>query len=370
MSSITLDGLGKTYADGSVAVRRVDLTVADGEIVVLVGPSGCGKSTILRLIAGLEVPTAGRVLIDGGDVTGLPPQRRDLAMVFQSYALYPHLDVRGNLSFGLRVRGGAPARVAQRVEDVASMLGLGGLLERKPAELSGGQRQRVALGRAIVREPRAFLLDEPLSNLDPRLRVETRTELALLLRRLRATMVYVTHDQEEAMTLGHRIAVMRDGAIAQVGPPLDVFHRPADTFVAGFVGSPAMNLIPGVLGAQGGEAVVRCGPLEVRAAGVSPHPGARDVIVGIRPHDVGLAGDGGGDLGGRVEVLEALGGSTLLHVRADLAARPLLRVLAPPDAGVRVDERVALRVRPDRLHVFDSRSGERMDAGDDSTSPA
>jgi ABC-type sugar transport system ATPase subunit len=244
MASITLDRIGKTYPGGVSAVRDVSLSIGDGELMVLVGPSGCGKSTVLRLIAGLDMPTTGRVLFDDEDVTGVPPQQRDLAMVFQSYALYPHLSVRDNLSFGLRVRGVAAAEVSRRVRAAAERLGIEPLLDRRPAALSGGQRQRVALGRAIVREPRAFLLDEPLSNLDPGLRADTRAELSLLLGRLRATMVYVTHDQEEAMTLGARIAVMRDGAIAQVGAPLDVFQQPCDAFVAAFLGSPAMNLIP------------------------------------------------------------------------------------------------------------------------------
>ncbi len=239
MASITLDRVSKIYPNGQVAARDLTLEVADGELVVLVGPSGSGKSTVLRLIAGLETPTAGHIFIDGRDVTDVPPQRRDLAMVFQSYALYPHKSVRENLAFGLRVRRVAAAQIDARVRATAAALGIEALLDRKPAQLSGGQRQRVALGRAIVREPRAFLLDEPLSNLDPILRAGTRAELALLHRRLAATMVYVTHDQEEAMTLGTRVAVMRDGIIEQVAPALEVFRRPANVFVAGFVGSPA-----------------------------------------------------------------------------------------------------------------------------------
>ena len=242
MASITLDRVSKIYPNGQVAARDLTLEVADGELVVLVGPSGSGKSTVLRLIAGLETPTAGHIFIDGRDVTDVPPQRRDLAMVFQSYALYPHKSVRENLAFGLRVRRVAAAQIDARVRATAAALGIEALLDRKPAQLSGGQRQRVALGRAIVREPRAFLLDEPLSNLDPILRAGTRAELALLHRRLAATMVYVTHDQEEAMTLGTRVAVMRDGIVEQVAPALEVFRRPANVFVAGFVGSPGMNL--------------------------------------------------------------------------------------------------------------------------------
>src|SRR5215212_9035928 len=242
MASIALNDVTRRFASGVAAVRDLQLEIADGELLVLVGPSGSGKSTVLRLIAGLETPTSGRILIDGLDVTDVPPQRRDLAMVFQSYALYPHKTVRENLAFGLHMRRMDAAQIAQRVHDVATALEIEALLDRRPAALSGGQRQRVALGRAIVRSPKAFLLDEPLSNLDPLLRIETRAELALLHRRLAATMVYVTHDQEEAMTLGARIAVMRDGVLEQVAAPMDLYDRPANTFVAGFIGSPAMNI--------------------------------------------------------------------------------------------------------------------------------
>jgi multiple sugar transport system ATP-binding protein len=220
MASIALLNVNKVHANGHVAARELTLEVPDGQLLVLVGPSGSGKSTVLRLIAGLEAPTSGQILIDGRDVTSVAPQERDLAMVFQSYALYPHMSVRENLAFGLRVRRAAAGHIDQRVRSTAALLGLEPLLDRKPAQLSGGERQRVALGRAIAREARAFLLDEPLSNLDPLLRVSTRAELALLHRRLAATMVYVTHDQEEAMTLGTRIAVMRSGRIEQAGPPL------------------------------------------------------------------------------------------------------------------------------------------------------
>jgi ABC-type sugar transport system ATPase subunit len=232
MAAIRLEAAGKTYMNGYTAIRHIDLAIDDGEFLVLVGPSGCGKSTLLRLIAGLESPTSGRIVIGGADVTVVSPQARDLAMVFQSYALYPHMKVRDNLAYGLKVRRLEQAVVAQRVAEVAAALGIEDLLDRRPAQLSGGQRQRVALGRAIVRQPKAFLLDEPLSNLDPALRTQARAELRRLHRRLGATVIYVTHDQEEAMTLGGRVAVMRDGAIEQVGPPLEVYARPANTFVA------------------------------------------------------------------------------------------------------------------------------------------
>jgi multiple sugar transport system ATP-binding protein len=360
MAAITLDAIGKTYGR-SVAVKDVSLSVADGELVVLVGPSGCGKSTVLRLIAGLDAPTSGRVLLDGEDVTHVPPQQRDLAMVFQSYALYPHLTVRGNLSFGLQVRKMAATDVTRRVAAAAAALGLEPLLDRRPAELSGGQRQRVALGRAIVREPRAFLFDEPLSNLDPRLRADTRAELSLLLRRLHATMVYVTHDQEEAMTLGARIAVMRDGAIAQVGPPLEVFRRPVNAFVAGFVGSPAMNLMPGTLVRREGRLIAQCGAMAIHVAeAAAARMDERDVLVGIRPHDIELASNDQPDLAGRVEVLEPLGSATLLHVRTENLAGPLVRILVSADSQVSVGQPAAGRLRRDRLHIFDQRTGERL----------
>ena len=253
MASVLLDKVWKTYPNGHVAARGVELAIEDGEFMVLVGPSGCGKSTALRMIAGLETPTQGRVLIGDRDVTEVPPQERDIAMVFQSYALYPHMTVRDNLGFGLRMRGTSPAGIAERVEVAAKALGLEKVLDRKPGQLSGGQRQRVALGRAIVREPMVFLFDEPLSNLDAKLRLETRAELARLHRRLAATMVYVTHDQEEALTLGTRVAVMSEGRVEQVGPPLEVYRRPETMFVATFVGSPAMNLLPAETAARPGQ---------------------------------------------------------------------------------------------------------------------
>jgi ABC-type sugar transport system ATPase subunit len=330
MAAIALERVSKVFAGGA-AVRDVTLDVADGELLVIVGPSGSGKSTVLRLMAGLETPSSGRILIGGRDVTGVPPQDRDIAMVFQSYALYPHKTVRHNLAFGLRVRRVDPARIAERVEKAAALLGLETLLDRRPAQLSGGQRQRVALGRAIVREPQAFLLDEPLSNLDPLLRVTTRAELALLHRRLGATMVYVTHDQEEAMTLGTRIAVMRDGVVEQVGAPLDVYRCPATAFVAGFVGSPAMNL---------------------RRDG--------DTLVGIRPHDIELTAPDTGDARARVEVVEPLGASTLVHLRPLDGAGDLVRVVLNGDAHVAAGDEVGYRLRRDRIHVFDGRTGGRL----------
>jgi len=244
MAEIVLEQVNKRFADGTEGLRPTDLTIRDGELFILVGPSGCGKSTLLKIIVGLERPTSGTVRVGGESVTERDPKDRNMAMVFQSYAIYPHMTVRENMAFPLKLAGMDNAEIAARVEEAAAILELGGLLERKPAALSGGQRQRVAMGRAIVRQPAAFLLDEPLSNLDAKLRVQMRTELARLQRRLGTTMVYVTHDQTEAMTLGHRIAVLRKGEIQQTGTPRELYGRPANLFVAGFVGSPAINLLP------------------------------------------------------------------------------------------------------------------------------
>ncbi len=339
MASVELTRARKTYAGGRTAVADVSLEIHDGELLVLVGPSGSGKSTLLRLVAGLETLTAGRISIGGADVTNTPPQERDLAMVFQSYALYPHKTVRENLMFGLRMRRVGAAEIAARVSRAADALGIAPLLESYPAQLSGGERQRVAVGRAIVREPKAFLLDEPLSNLDPRLRASTRAELALLHRHLAATMIYVTHDQEEALTLGTRIAVMRGGAVEQLGAPMDVYRRPGNTFVAQFVGTPAMNLLPSSV--------------------VPADAGGPGVTLGIRPHDIELVTPSGADASGRVEVVEPLGSSTLLHVRLD-GASELVRVATAADAGGVLGARIGLQLRRDRLHRFDSSSGERM----------
>ncbi len=335
MSSIALDGLTKRHPNGHVAVRDVSLRVADGEFLVLVGPSGCGKSTLLRLIAGLDEPTEGRISLDDADVTGLPPQARDLAMVFQSYALYPHMTVRQNLAYGLRVRGTGRATIATRIDAVASALELEALLARKPAQLSGGQRQRVALGRAMVREPKAFLFDEPLSNLDPALRLQARAELLRLQRRLRSTVVYVTHDQEEAMTLGTRVAVMRDGQLEQVAPPLALYTAPVNTFVARFIGVPPMNILAGPIPELGVE------------AGVS---------AGVRPHDLSIAADGA--IAAAVEVVEARGYDAIVHLRTPLGGgAPLVAVVPRPLAP---GTEVRLDVAAGRLHLFDAQ-GRRIE---------
>ena len=346
MASVRLDKVWKTYPNGHVAARGVDLAIADGEFMVLVGPSGCGKSTALRMIAGLETPSDGKVMIGDRDVTEVPPQERDVAMVFQSYALYPHMTVRQNLGFGLRMRGVAPRVSAERVDGAAKALGLDAVLDRKPGQLSGGQRQRVALGRAIVREPLVFLFDEPLSNLDAKLRLETRAELARLHRRLGATMVYVTHDQEEALTLGSRVAVMREGQVEQVGPPLEVYRRPATLFVATFVGSPAMNLLP---------------------AGMVPAlqtEGSRDraeATLGVRPHDLAIVAAGAGDLDAVVDVVEPRGSELLLYLRlGSVDGAPDIRVITPPDLDVVPDQVVGVRFDRARLHFFDPKAGGRL----------
>ena len=338
MASIRLDGLTKTYPGGHTAIRHLDLQIDEGEFLVLVGPSGCGKSTLLRLIAGLETPTAGRIAIGDADVTDVPPQTRDLAMVFQSYALYPHMSVRDNLAYGLKVRRTDRATIAKQVAAVAEALGIETLLDRRPAQLSGGQRQRVALGRAMVRQPKAFLLDEPLSNLDPSLRTQARAEIRRLHRTLGATVVYVTHDQEEAMTLGDRVAVMRDGALEQVAPPLEVHARPANTFVARFIGAPAMNLLP-----------ARLVGIDVPA----------DATAGVRPQDVAVGASG--HLHAVVDLIEPRGPDHVLHLRLDAPdVPPILAVVAgaaPPPVGADV----FLTAPPERLHLFDGQEGTRLE---------
>ncbi|OFV90802.1 MAG: hypothetical protein A3G76_03150 [Acidobacteria bacterium RIFCSPLOWO2_12_FULL_65_11] len=361
MAAIALKRVSKVYPTGQTAVRDLTLEIVNGELLVLLGPSGSGKSTVLRLIAGLETPTSGQVLIDGRDVTLVPPPRRDLAMVFQSYALYPHKSVRENLAFGLRVRGVDAARVDARVRETATALDIEALLERRPAQLSGGQRQRVALGRAIVREPKAFLFDEPLSNLDPTLRAGTRTELALLHRRLATTMVYVTHDQEEAMTLGTRVAVMRAGAIEQVAPALEVFRRPANTFVARFIGSPAMNLWACTCARVGDGRHLVSPAFSIDLTGIDVAvPDGAGVYVGVRPHDIDIVPNGEGNGAGGVEIVEPLGPVTVVHLRVGGLGDDFVRVVVPADSRIEVGDRVTFRVRPDRLHVFDARTGQRV----------
>jgi multiple sugar transport system ATP-binding protein len=350
---VALEHVTKRF-DGTTAVDDLTLEVADEEFLVLLGPSGCGKSTALRMIAGLEQPTAGTIRIGDRVVNHVEAKDRDIAMVFQSYALYPHMSVRRNIEFPLRSRNVAAAERAQRVAEAAESLGLDELLDRKPAQLSGGQRQRVALARAIVRRPQAFLMDEPLSNLDAKLRVQTRAELVELQRRLAATVVYVTHDQVEAMTMGHRIAVMERGVLQQVGPPQEVYSRPANLFVARFIGSPPMNTVTGtVVDDDGGPTVDLPGgrvPLPVRVATAVRDAGLQQVVVGARPEDLRFAGEGQG-IRAAVAAVEELGHER--HVACRLTDGQLVIVRqAVQEPAPAPDETVHLFAEADALHVF------------------
>ncbi len=358
MAVVTLDRICKRYEGGdALAVSDVSLTVADGEFMVLLGPSGCGKSTTLRMVAGLETITSGRLSIDDETMNGVPAKNRDIAMVFQSYALYPHMTVRDNLGFGLKRRQTDKAVVKRRVEEVAASIGLTDYLHRKPAALSGGQRQRVALGRAIVRDPKVFLFDEPLSNLDAALRVSTRAELVRLHRELSATMLYVTHDQVEAMTMGDRICIMKDGRVAQIGRPMEVYLNPASTFVASFLGNPPMNLLPGKVG----EGVVVVGH-DLAALATGRVPGSA-ITLGVRPEDLQPVADGGqAILSGRVVNLEALGAETLIHLdRGDGGPRVIVR--GERTAGARLDETIRLTCDPAMIRLFDAATGLAIDTG-------
>jgi multiple sugar transport system ATP-binding protein len=386
MPGIRLERVTKVYGDEVLAVDDASLEVADGEFMVLVGPSGCGKSTLLRLIAGLEKVTFGKVWIGDDDVTSLEPPDRDVAMVFQSYALYPHINVRENLAFGLRRRKVPKNEIAERVDRMAAMLGLRELMQRKPAALSGGQRQRVAMGRALVREPRAFLMDEPLSNLDAKLRTSMRGELARLHERLPTTTVYVTHDQVEAMTLGERVAVLRDGVIQQCDFPQRLFERPANLFVGAFIGSPAMNLAEARLGRD----VVSFGSTELQLEG-GHSVGERDVVLGLRPTSFAVAGPSCDPSWPRLrvdlDVVERLGSECNLlfgvdaprvatdDVKAaiggesgsdegrlladDRRARFTARIQGSPPASA--GEAVELAIDPSQLHLFDRETGRALE---------
>ena len=335
MATVTFDHVTKNY-DGTVAVKDLTLTAGDGEFLVLVGPSGCGKTTALRMIAGLEQISDGRLLIGDRVVNNVAPVARDIAMVFQSYALYPHMTVFNNLAFGLRNKKVPRKEIDQRVKNAAEILDLGPLLKRKPKQLSGGQRQRVALGRAIVREPAAFLMDEPLSNLDAKLRVATRAEILKLQDRLEITTIYVTHDQVEAMTMGDRIAVMNLGVLQQVGTPEELYENPANTFVAGFIGSPAMNLVPAQLLDAGGSGR----------------------IVGFRPEHVDVGGQGDGlRFNGTVEVVEYLGDEQIAHL--SVKDTPLVAKL-PVEERLSMGDNVDFFVARDKLRLFDAETEQRV----------
>ncbi len=395
MAAIELVHLSKVYANDVAAVRDLNLEVAEGEFMVLVGPSGCGKTTALRMVAGLEEVTLGEIRIGGKVVNDLPPRDRDIAMVFQNYALYPHKTVYDNLAFGLRMRKVPKAEQKSRVEEIARVLGISDLLQRRPAQLSGGQRQRVAMGRAIVREPKAFLMDEPLSNLDAKLRVQMRAEIARIQQALKVTTVYVTHDQVEAMTMGDRVAVMRDGELQQVATPQRLYDAPVNLFVASFVGSPPMNLFEAELARNGSGLLCRIGDSELELPGdvVAERPAlagyaGRRVAIGIRPEDVReAAGWDGARLRGRILLVESLGSEQLVHI--GITARPLERsdlvdtTAQPPgpslgsdDAEQAVtllgrfdrhlllapDEAVEVAIDPRLLHFFDLETGAAIPA--------
>jgi multiple sugar transport system ATP-binding protein len=393
MAEITLDKLTKVYGDGTRAVSELDLEIGDGEFVVLVGPSGCGKTSALRMVAGLEPITAGRVVIGGEVVNSLPPKDRDIAMIFQNYALYPHMSAFDNMAFGLKLRGMKKERRGERVNGAAKTLGLAEVLPKKPRTLSGGQRQRVAMGRAIVREPRAFLMDEPLSNLDAKLRVEMRAEIARLQRELNVTTIYVTHDQVEAMTLGDRVAIMRDGLLQQVAKPQDLYDRPRNLFVAEFIGSPAMNLVSAELARLNGSVVARFGDdaLQLDQSVLDRRPRlkafeGKPVILGLRPEDIEDAAMAGGAADGRrltatVDIREDMGSEVFIHfgvggkaVRgADVKAAVgeeaaevaetkgnIWVARVDRDTGAQEEGSVTLAVDTSRLHFFEPETGEAI----------
>ncbi|MBY3224468.1 MULTISPECIES: ABC transporter ATP-binding protein [Rhizobium] len=374
MAEIVFDQISKSYGDGYAAIRNLDMTIRDGEFLVLVGPSGCGKSTALRMIAGLEEITDGRLTINGAIVNDLAPRDRDIAMVFQSYALYPHLTVAENIGFGLRVRGLDKADIARKVQETAKLLELEDYLARKPAQLSGGQRQRVAMGRALARSPQAFLMDEPLSNLDARLRGQMRAEIARMQKMSGITTVYVTHDQVEAMTMGDRVAVMKSGVLQQLGTPRSLYDQPANLFVASFMGSPAMNLLAADLFATENGPEARFGQASILFSGevLAERPriasaAGRAVVLGIRPEAFQPVDAGG--LTGAVAFVEDLGANLLVHVDVEAADRlkslsaeeddvtlsaPRLRVIIEGTRRVKIGERLSLAADPARVHVFDA----------------
>ena len=347
MAGIVLRGVHKSFGEVEV-IRGVDLEIEDREFVVFVGPSGCGKSTMLRLIGGLEEATEGQIIIGDQDVTGLPPAERSLSMVFQSYALYPHKTVRENMGFPLKMAGEPKEQVAAAVQEAANVLQLEPLLDRLPKELSGGQRQRVAIGRSIVRAPLAFLFDEPLSNLDAALRVQMRVEIARLHRRLRSTMIYVTHDQVEAMTLAHRIVVFSEGQIEQIGPPLELYENPANLFVATFIGSPMMNILSGKGSVEGQFQLEDGSVLKTHRNLTGKVEGT--VQVGIRPEHIEL--DEKGPVHGKVAVVERLGADSFVHV--DLEAGTTVLVRQAGNARLEEETSVRMRFLPEHLHLFNA----------------
>jgi len=358
MAGLNMRGVKKVYPNGVEAISHIDLDVADGEFIVLVGPSGCGKSTLLRMIAGLETITRGDVAIDGRRVNDLEPADRDIAMVFQNYALYPHMTVYNNIAYGLRNRRTPKPEIETRVREVAGLLEIGHLLDRKPRQLSGGQRQRVAMGRAIVRRPAVFLFDEPLSNLDAKLRVQMRVEIRRLQRDLGTTSIYVTHDQVEAMTMADRLVVMNAGKAEQIGTPRDVYQSPATIFVAGFIGSPAMNFLEGRIASSGDEIVAAGVTMRLRK-GETLAPGSA-LKVGVRPEDVRIVA-GPGDLELTVDLIEHLGAETVVIGRASGAGQEPFALRCSGDVDFAPGRLVHVALARDKLHIFDAESGRRLD---------
>jgi multiple sugar transport system ATP-binding protein len=385
MASVSFDHLSKSFENGFVAVNDFSLDIHDGELMVLVGPSGCGKSTVLRMLAGLDDISAGNVLIDGVVVNELAPQNRDIAMVFQSYALYPHLTVRENIEFGLKIHHIDPEEIERRVKAAAELLGLTEFLDRKPKQLSGGQRQRAAMGRALVREPKVFLLDEPLSNLDAKLRVRMRSEIGLLQQRLGVTMLYVTHDQVEAMTMGDRVAVMKNGALLQVGSPKEIYNQPVNSFVAGFIGSPAMNTVQAVLTQGEGTFSLKFGStaLQLEDDLLVKHPKLVALIntggavhIGIRPEDLEdaslVAADPDSQIVAKIDIVEELGSQTMVHFQVDspavhtddlndlngasLGSAHFIGAFSPRST-VKTGDSVRIAVDTARIHYFDPTTG-------------
>ncbi|MGI9132719.1 MAG: ABC transporter ATP-binding protein [Rhodoferax sp.] len=356
-TGLQLQGVNKRFGEVTV-VQDLDLTVAQGEFVVLLGESGCGKSTVLRMIAGLEDVSAGRISIQGKDVTDLPPKARDIAMVFQNYALYPHMDVAQNMCFALELAGRSASEIRQRVADAAAVLNITHLLQRKPKELSGGQRQRVAIGRCIVREPAIFLFDEPLSNLDAKLRGHMRTELAVLHERLGKTTVYVTHDQVEAMTLASRIVIFHKGHIQQVGSPAEVFNRPANLFVASFIGMPSMNLLHGEVVSEGSHTRLRGQGFSLTLPGRVDWPA--QLVVGVRPQALGLQASAAGSLQLQVDVVEYLGTESVLVGRLEGAGQARITAVVPGNRGDLLHQHVTLGFDAAHCHAFDQATGLRV----------
>jgi sn-glycerol 3-phosphate transport system ATP-binding protein len=352
MAKVQLRDIRKTYLDAEV-IHGVSIDIADGEFIVIVGPSGCGKSTLLRMVAGLEVITSGEIVIGDRVVNNLEPKDRDIAMVFQNYALYPHMSVHDNMAYGLKIRGLAKPEIETKVKRAADILELAPLLDRKPRQLSGGQRQRVAMGRAIVREPAVFLFDEPLSNLDAKLRVQMRFEIQKLHRRLGTTSMYVTHDQVEAMTLAQRMIVMNAGRAEQIGTPMEVYENPETVFVAGFIGSPAMNFLEGKSDGNGRVTLDGGGSVPVLPKLVA----GRVVTIGIRPEHLTPCKASEADLVGNVEVIEALGADTLVHV--SIAGKTTIARL-PNGTSTALGEPIALAAARDRIYVFDAATGARV----------